>query len=152
MTNIEGLRIIGKANYILFDEFGGVKDIRDYFNIILTDAFDAICAMMGSSSQPAQFDKLAIGTGTTGALVSDTALESLVAVSQGTYAHTDDTKVWTLEHTFSAGTPSFEAAITESGCYNGAGGAGTLLNRQTFSPLSKGTTDSLKITWVFTLA
>jgi hypothetical protein len=149
----EGLKIIGEGTFILFNKYGDIKDVRELIaNILLTDGFDAVCAQMGSTSQPGQFDKIAIGTGTTSPVVGNTALEYLVADAQGTYSHTNDTKIWSVEHTFSAGTPQFEATITESGVYNAAGGGGTLLNRQTFGGLAKGTDDSLKITWQFTLA
>jgi len=145
----ESLRLTGRARFTLFDRDGGVKDVREFLNLITDDGFDAICAVISNPSQPGNFDYIAVGTGTTGASVTDSALESEHARELGTYAHTGSTKVFTVTNTFSAGTGTGD--VTESGILNAAG-AGVLLNRQTFTAISKGANDSLEIEWEFTLS
>lgn len=149
IRNRESLNLIGRWRFTLFDRDGEVKDVREFLNLITDDGFDAICAVIGNPSQPDNFDQLAIGTGTTGASVTDSSLESEHAREQGTYAHTGSTKVFSVTHTFAAGTGTGD--VTESGILNAAGG-GTLLNRQTFTAIPKGANDSLEIEWEFTLS
>jgi hypothetical protein len=149
MGNPEALKLVGRAKMTLFDYRGEIKDIREFFNLITNAGFDAVCAVLGNPTQPNNFDYIAIGTGTTGALVTDTALEKENARGLGTYAHTGGTKVFTVTQTFSAGTGT--GSITESGVLN-ADGAGTLLCRQVFSSISKGAADSLQVQWQFTLS
>ena len=98
------------------------------------------------------FDFIGIGTGTTGALATDTALETEVKRKAGTGTRvtttvTDDTSQIVV--TFAAAdTLSGTDAITESGVLNAAA-AGVLACRQTFAALNinwdQG--DSLAVTW-----
>ena len=98
------------------------------------------------------FDYIGIGTGTTGALATDTTLETEVKRKAGTGTRvtttvTDDTAQIVV--TFAAAdTLSGTDAITESGVLNAAA-AGVLLCRQTFSALNIDwdAGDSLQVTW-----
>ena len=149
IRNRESLRLVGKGRFTLFDRDGEIKDVREYLNLITDDGFDAVCDVMGNPTQPDNFDYIAIGTGVTGAQVTDSTLESEHARSIATYAHTGSTKVCTVTYTFAAGVGTGD--VTESGVLNAAG-AGTLLNRQTFTAIPKGVNDSLEIEWEFTLS
>jgi hypothetical protein len=98
------------------------------------------------------FDYIGIGTGTTGALATDTTLGTEVKRKAGTGTRvtttvTDDTAQIVV--TFAAAdTLSGTDAITESGVLNAAA-AGVLLCRQTFSALNINwdAGDSLQVTW-----
>ena len=89
---------------------------------------------------------MAIGTGTTSPAAGDTTLGSesaRVALTSTTASDNDVTYV----ATFSAGTPSSAAAITEAAIFNASSG-GTMLCRTSFAQINKGTSDSLSISWV----
>lgn len=103
----------------------------------------------GSGSEPA-FTYIAIGTGTTGALVTDTTLETEITTGGGQRASatasrtttdvTNDTARLVLTYNFTA---SF--AVTEAGALN-AVSVGVLLNRQVFSAVNVVNGDALQVT------
>jgi hypothetical protein len=89
---------------------------------------------------------MAIGTSTTAAAASQTALGSesaRVALTSTTVSGADVTYV----ATFPAGTGT--AAITEAAILNASSG-GTMLCRTVFAVVNKGASDSMTITWVVT--
>ena len=95
---------------------------------------------------------MAIGSGTTGQVVGDTALETEInrkaftSKSQG--AGADANKViYITEWAPGEGT----GAITEAGIFN-ATSAGPLLCRTTFAVKNKGAGDSLTLTWTITIS
>lgn len=125
--------------------------VREFDNLIVDGGFDAIAAALGDSSpaRPAAFNYIAVGTDGTAAASGNTALGSQLARKAATYAHTAGTKVWTLTVTFEAGEAT--GAIMESGVFNAAA-AGNMLSRQTFAVVNKAATDTLVVTWTYTLS
>jgi hypothetical protein len=90
---------------------------------------------------------MAIGTGAVAPALANTALGTevgRVALSSTNVA----ANVVTYAATFPAGTGT--GAITEAGNFNAAG-AGTMLNRVTFSVINKAAGDSLAVTWTVTI-
>jgi len=145
VIEITGLK--GEFEVFLYDSNRKLKAYRHVKNLTVNAGFKAVCDMMGSGSVTA-FDYCAIGTGTTAPAAADTILASETARVQGGYTRTADT-VWKNDATFGAGVGT--GAITESGMLNGSSG-GTLLCRQTFAVINKGSGDTLVITWQYTLS
>lgn len=102
-------------------------------------------AVLSSATSP--FTHMAVGTGTTAAALSDTALTSELARQAFTTASVT-TNVATIVTTYAAGTAT--GAITEAGIFN-ASSSGTLLSHVVFSAINKGAADSLTITWTITV-
>lgn len=115
-------------------------------NLIVTagKAFLA-SAVLNSSTSP--FTYMAIGTGTTAAAVTDTALATELTRSAFTTSNVTSNVV-TLTTTYAAGTGT--GTLTEAGILNNSSG-GTLLSRVVFSAINKGSADSLTITWTITV-
>ena len=91
----------------------------------------------------------AVGTGTTAASATQTALVTELARKAATYAHTAGTKVFTFTTKFNAGEAT--GAITEAGICNAATG-GTFLDRVTFNVINKGADDTYESHFQFTLS
>lgn len=156
----EGGRVQFKANVNidLIGPDGVVKDNRLIKNLIvnagLSQAIRSIVGDTGGGAQPAKFNYVALGEGTTAPAAGDTDLET--EETGGSYARQQDadpafpsTGQGEVQVTFGAGVG--EGAITESGLLNHVT-AGTLLARVTFSAINKGALDSLQITWRITLS
>lgn len=91
---------------------------------------------------------MAIGTGSTAAVVGDTTLGTEVArVALTSGIQTGAAAIYTA--TFLAGTGT--GAITEAGLFN-AGSSGTMLARTVFSVINKGALDALVVTWTVTVS
>ena len=106
---------------------------------------------LSSSPGEAAMSHMAIGTSSTAASTSDTALVSqldrnaLTSRTQGTGAADNDV-IYVGDWAAADGT----GAITEAGILNSSSG-GTLLARQVFSVINKGASDTLKITWTVSI-
>lgn len=118
-------------------------------NLIVDAGFDLICDSLGDGTRPALISHIAVGTGAVAAAAGDVGLGVEAARLAATYAHTGGTKVFTMSITFPAGTGT--AALTEAGILNAAT-VGTLLDRVVFPVINKGASDSLDITFTFTLS
>lgn len=123
---------------------------RKVSNLVTTVGKAAIAARIIGTSVAA-FSHIAVGTGTTGSAVTDTALQAEITdsglaraaatVSQQTTDHTNDTARLTV--TFSV---TGSKAVTESGILNASSG-GTLGTRQVFSAVNVVNGDALQVTW-----
>jgi hypothetical protein len=137
----------------LFGPDGKLKDRRKISNLITTvGRGQVIDRLQSTTASPAICDWVAIGTGVTAAAAGDTALQTEVARLQATGgngsisqpdAFTDRAVV-----TFAAGTGT--GNITEAGRLN-ASSAGVLMGRQVFTAVNKTASDSLQITYDFTI-
>lgn len=128
----------------------GAVEVRRKDNIIVSTGFDAVCDSLGNAeARPAVFGYIALGTGTTTPVNSQTALVAELARQAATYAHAAGTQVMTFSSTFDPGVAT--GAITEAGVFN-ASSAGIMLDRVTFSVINKGANDTLTAQFQFTLS
>lgn len=147
----ENVRAKGVVSLVLTDETGQVKDTQTH-NMIMQVGLAYITSRMKDATATAM-SHMAVGTGTTAAansqtaLVTESARVALTSTTQVTTTTTNDAIQYVA--TFNPGTAT--AAITEAGIFN-ASSAGTMLARTVFSVINKGANDTLTITWKITLA
>lgn len=143
----EQFKATGTLEIVVTDEHGNIKEVRKLKNIV-TDLGKAwIAARMSAAGTPVAMGWMAIGTGTTAAVSTQTTLISEAARS-ALASTTVSTNTVTYIATFGAG--SGTGAVTEAAIFN-AVTAGTMLNRTTFSAINKGASDTISITWVITI-
>lgn len=118
-------------------------------NLVVTTGKNFIAAKLrATTNSPASMTHMAIGTSSTTPAASDTAL----GTQTGRVSLSGDTatnNAVTFTATFPAGTG--DGAIVEAGIFNASSG-GTMLCRTTFPVVTKGSGDTLAITWVVTVA
>jgi len=141
----------GFIEFKVLDKDGNVKEVKRVRNLITNAGLALEAGRVSGSGSPAAATYLALGTGTTPASASDTALQSELStsglsrvsatVSLVTTTVTNDTMQ--LTNTFSV---SGSAAVTEIGILNAAS-VGTLLSRAVFSAVNVVNGDSLVVTY-----
>lgn len=149
------LKLKGLISLKVTDKDGNLKDERLIKNII-TNAGLAQIALLAGDASAVPFTYLALGTGTTAAAATDTALETessasgleraAATVSRVTTTVSNDTLQ--LAKTFTSGAT---AAITECGIFNDAS-AGTMLGHQVFSAANVVSGDSIALTYKVSFA
>ena len=137
----------GKLTVEIKNKQGEVIDVREVKNLVVDDGLEYIASRMKDTSATAM-SHMAIGTGSTAAAASDTALGTEAArVALTSTTVTANAVAYVAS--FAAGTGT--GAITEAGILN-AGSGGTLLCRTVFSVVNKGASDSMTITWTVTIS
>ena len=119
--------------------------VREVDNLVVTAGKGFVASRMAGTSANVM-SHMAIGTGTSAAGASDTALGSEAARTALTSTNVSGAVV-TYVDTFAAGTGT--GAITEAAILNASSG-GTMLCRTVFSVVNKGASDSMTITWTVT--
>ena len=130
----------GRLTIALNDEV-----VQEVDNLVVTTGKGYVASRMKDATATAM-SHMAIGTGSTAAAASDSALGSesaRVALTSTSVSGADITYV----ATFGAGTGT--AAITEAAVLN-ASSSGTMLCRTVFAVVNKGASDSMTITWTVT--
>jgi hypothetical protein len=122
---------------------GEIKDTRHVHNLIVTAGKNLLLAVDGTAKYVKNFDRIAIGTGTTDPAISDTALQTEVARSSQKTPTNPSASVYQVQHTFPAGTGT--GAITEVGLFD-ANSSGNMLNRSEFAAVNKAAGDELTMT------
>ena len=144
MNTQDGIALTGKLTISLNDEI-----VRETDNLVVTAGKEWVTARMKDTSTV--MTHMAIGTGTTAAVIANTDLETVTAprvgltVSGGTVAGA----VITYACTYPAG--AHTAAITEAGIFT-ALTSGTMLARTVFTVVNKGALDSMTISWAVTIS
>ena len=143
MSNVnDQLKMKGKLQIRLNDEV-----VQEVDNIVVTAGKGYVASRMKDATATAM-SHMAIGSGSTAAAASDTALGNQL----GRVALTSTTvsaAVVTYVASFPAGTGT--GAVTEAGILNAASG-GTMLCRTVFSVVNKGASDSMTGTWTVTVS
>ncbi len=138
----DGLKLTGKLKIALNGE-----TVQEVDNLVVTAGKGYVASRMKDATATAM-SHMAIGSGSTAAAASDTALGNQL----GRVALTSTTvsgAVVTYVATFAAGTGT--GAVTEAGILN-ASSSGDLLCRTVFSVVNKGASDSMTITWTVTVS
>ena len=147
-------KFVGTVNILLTDAQGNTIDERNIKNLIVTTGRAYIANRLSGASTPGAMGWLEVGTGTTAAAMTDTALNAYIAggrvataaPSITTTDYTNDTVIYVA--TLGAGTPATAQNITEAGLFNSSTpNSGTMLNRIVFAPIGKGVPDTLTFTW-----
>jgi hypothetical protein len=138
----DGLILKGKLAIALNGE-----TVKEVDNLVVTAGKEFVASRMKDATTTAM-THMAIGTGSTAAAASDTALGSQSARTTLTSTTVSGADV-TYVDTFPAGTGT--GAITEAGLFN-ASSSGTMLCRTVFSVVNKGASDSMTITWTVTVS
>ena len=141
---VDNFKLTGKLKIELNDEV-----VAEVPNIVVNDGKDFVASRMKNTTDAAM-SHMAIGTGSTAAAASDSALGSELAGSRTALTSTTVTnKDIVYVATFGAGTGT--GAVTEAGIFN-ASSSGTMLCRTVFSVVNKGSADSMTITWTVTVS
>jgi hypothetical protein len=154
-ANDQSLELHGKLDVFLYDENGKLKDERHFDNLIVDVGFEGVAYRIaphdGAVTSASPWNFIAIGTGTTTPTASDTALVSERDRKNDVQAEYTTTPGKQLKLQVSFGPGEGTGNIAESGLFNN-GGAGDMLARQTFTPIAKGASDTLNVTWTITLS
>jgi|TARA_A100001015_G_scaffold17009_1_gene19884 hypothetical protein len=138
----DGLKMKGRLTISINDEV-----VQEIDNLVVTTGKEYVASRIKDTTATAM-SHMAIGTGTTAAAASDTALVSESARTALTSTTVSSNTVVYVD-TFGAGTGT--GAITEAGVFN-ASSSGTMLCRTVFSVVNKGADDSMTITWTITVS
>lgn len=140
----DNFNMIGHLSIAINDEV-----VQEVPNLVVTDGKEYVASRMKDTTKAAM-SHMAIGTVSTAAAASDTALGGQVnrqALTSATVAGTTITYI----ATFGAG--SGTAAITEAGLFNASSaGAGDMLCRTVFAVINKGQNDAMTISWSVTVS
>ena len=138
----DGLKLTGKLTIALNDEI-----VQEVPNLVVTAGKEYVASRIKDDSDTAM-SHMAIGTGSTAAAASQTALGSESARTGLTSTTVSGADIVYVD-TFAAGTGT--GAITEAGIFNASSG-GTMLCRTVFSVVNKGASDAMTITWTVTVS
>jgi len=145
MDTQDGIALTGKLTISLNDEI-----VQETNNLVVTAGREWVAARMKNTSTV--MTHMGVGTGTTAAVIANTALETqhgdgrqTLTTSGGTVAGA----VITFHRTFAAGNQT--GAITEAGIFTAATG-GTMLARTVFGVVNKGALDTMTISWAVTIS
>jgi len=142
MFKNDNSKATGKLTVEIKNDKGIVVEKREVKNLVVDDGLEYIASRMKDTSATAM-SHMAIGTGSTAAAASDTALGT-EAARQALTSTTVTANAVAYVASFAAGTGT--GAITEAGLFN-ASSSGTLLCRTVFSVINKAAADTLGITW-----
>ena len=138
----DGLKLTGKLSIALNGEV-----VQEVPNLVVTAGKGYVASRMKDASATAM-SHMGIGSGSTAAAASDTALGSQLARTSLTSTTVSGADVVYVD-TFPAGTGT--GAVTEAGLFNASSG-GTMLCRTVFSVVNKGASDAMTITWTVTVS
>ena len=127
------------------------KIVQETENLVVTAGKEWVASRMQGVTDGVM-THMGVGTGTTAAVIANTALETqhgdgrqTLTTSGGAVAGA----VITFHRTFSAGDQT--GAITEAGIFNHAS-AGDMLARTVFGVVNKGALDTMTISWAVTIS
>ncbi len=136
--------------------FGSNTMAMTISNLVTNAGYAFVSARIISDSTEDLADNIAVGTSSTAATSTDTALgaeivdsglaRATATLTRVTTTVTDDTSQLVKQFTVSG-----TKAVTESGVFNAAA-AGTMVARQVFSAINVSSGDTLQLTWRFSVS
>jgi hypothetical protein len=147
MSN-EKSSVTGKISVVLKDQNGNVKQSFEKKNLITDNGHNAIADQLLASPSLGVPTHMGVGTGT-GQTAASNALATALEARQAFDSKTRAAKVVTMVASWAAGEST--GAITEAGIFD-AISAGNMLAYNSFAAINKGVSDTLEITWTFTVA
>lgn len=138
------------VEFVVRDRRGRIKQRGKSTNLRTNAGADWQAAVMGSDTQPASAQWIALTTNTGAPAAGDTTLTGEIASgglarAEGTYAHTNGTTSYTITFTFTA--TATHTAVHKAGLFN-ASSAGTMVFETNLSSdVSLVSSDTLTITW-----
>ena len=143
----DSIKLTGEMKLTLTNGEGNVTQEMIVPNTVVTAGKGFIASRMNTTTTT--MSHVELGTGTTGANVANTTLETIISGSRTALTSTTvSTNTVAYVVTFPAGTGT--GAVTEAGIFN-ASSSGTMLCRTTFSVINKAAADTLGITWTITV-
>ncbi len=143
----DSIKLTGEMKLTLTNGEGNVTQEVIVPNTVVTAGKGFIASRMNTTTTT--MSHVELGTGTTGANVANTTLETVISSSRTALTSTTVTaNAVAYVVTFPAGTGT--GAVTEAGIFN-ASSSGTMLCRTTFSVINKAAADTLGITWTITV-
>lgn len=160
MTDSTGL--LGHIEVVVRDESGNIKEYRQTDNKIVDVGLRSFSQDLFGAPQGLTlgiFDKIGVGTGTTGVVAGNTNLETQRGNKQLGTVTVDNVLGAKISRTFAASGASDlnnatgTIAITEATLHdNHINATGNLFARQTFTAVNVGISDSLTVDWTITPA
>ena len=147
----ENIKATGVVSFELRDEFGNLRESGSK-NLVVNPGLAFIASRMAGTAS-AVMSHMAVGTGTTAAGATQTALvteASRVALTSTTIVTTNVASD-SVQFLATFGPGFGTAALTEAGLLNAAS-AGTMLARTVFPVINKGALDTLTLTWKIAVA
>jgi len=137
---------VGTPRIVLTDKHGNVKQDFSVPNLVVTSGKVFIASRMIGTEQNVM-SHMALGTGTTAAVVANKSLQTEVFRNLFS-AFSSSSAVITYTANFIAGQAT--GAMTEAGVFSASTG-GTMLCRTVFPVVNKGADDAMSITWTVTI-
>lgn len=131
----------------LIDEHGQVKEQHEGVNLITTNGKNGIADQLLAAPTITKPTHMGIGTGTTAAADAQTALVTEIG-ARAALSKSRSNNVVTNVASFAAGNGT--GAITEAGIFT-ASSAGAMYSRIVFAVINKGASDTLELTWTYTI-
>lgn len=144
---VDGQEVVSNVVVELRDKDGNVKQREEIHNLIVTIGKNGIADQLLASPTISKPSHMAIGTGTNAAAAGDTTLQTELDRNALT-SKTRSTNVVTMVGDWAAGDGT--GAVTEAGIFD-ASSSGNLYARAVFSVINKGASDTLSISWTFTI-
>lgn len=148
---LDRIQIVGRVQVELRDKHGRIKATRDVRNLITTVGrnwiVEQILAAPTAATKPIT---MTVGTSGTAATVADTTITTagLTNAAKALTSKTRATNVLTMVANWAAGDAT--GSLQEAGCFDGQG-TPQLHSRATYTTIPKGASDTLQITWTWTI-
>ncbi len=144
----ENCTLVGEMTAVLRGPDGKIKETRNVKNLVVTTGVTAIIERLDSSPTTGIPSHMAVGTSTVVASAGQTDLTSVLSPRVALTSSVASGAVLTMIGNWAAGAST--GTITEAGVFN-ALTTGTMYSRATFTAIPKGASDTLQITWTYTL-